>query len=37
LPIEEAYKMAENAIFEDVKTIAALMMAQKELRNTEFK
>lgn len=36
LPIEEAYQMAENAAFEDVKTIAALMMAQKELRKAAF-
>ncbi len=32
LPIAEAYALAENGTYEDVKTIAALMMAQKEIR-----
>ncbi|MHC1772472.1 MAG: NUDIX hydrolase [Flexilinea sp.] len=36
LTIEEAYRRAETAEFEDVKTIAALMMAQKEIRSWHF-
>lgn len=34
LPIEEAYQMAETSAFEDSKTFAALMMAQKYIRNS---
>ncbi len=32
LTIEEAYRRAENAVYEDVKTIAALLMVQREIR-----
>lgn len=32
IPIEEAYKMAETGVLNDVKTIAALMLAQPYLR-----
>ena len=37
LSIEEAYQMAETSAFEDSKTFAALMMAQKYIRNSRQK
>ena len=33
LPIDEAYRRAESDAMEDVKTIAALMFAQRKIRD----
>jgi len=37
IPIEDAYRMAENGELNDVKTIASLLMAQKDIRRKNEK